>query len=69
MDDQNQNKSNVLQFPRPEWMVDDYVISLHIRNMFATFGEEKVRAAFKELFEAPSSSNFPSFKDIIGFGD
>lgn len=28
----------------------DVAISLHIQNMFATYGEQKVRKALKELF-------------------
>lgn len=34
---------------------DAYVISVHIQNMMATFGEERTRSIIKELFltEAP----------------
>lgn len=34
-----------------EGMPIDYIISVHIRNMIATHGEEVVKAAIEELFE------------------
>lgn len=33
---------------------DAYIISVHVQNMMATFGEEYVRSILKELFLTPA---------------
>lgn len=35
----------------------DYVLSVHMRNLFATYGEEQVKAAFKLLFSLKSEDH------------
>lgn len=30
----------------------DYILSVHVRNLMATYGEEKVKSSIKELFFA-----------------
>jgi hypothetical protein len=46
---QAQDKFNLSDSP------DAYIISVHIQNMMASFGEERTRSIIKELFltEAP----------------
>jgi len=50
----NKNKqtepAKVIDHPAKETTPADVAISLHMQNMFATFGEDKVRASLKELF-------------------
>ena len=53
MKNNNDQKNNVIQaqdkFHLSE-SPDAYVISVHIQNMMASFGEERVRSIIKELF-------------------
>lgn len=43
-------KSNVIQMPGVDQVPVDYAISMVMQNMFATYGEAKVRASMKQLF-------------------
>lgn len=70
MDNNNGQKSNVLQFPISH-APDDYFISMHITNMFQTFGEDRVRSAFKELFQSQTETPVElstAVGDILGMG-
>lgn len=42
--------AKIIQFPGSDKIPVDVAISNTMRNMFLTFGEEKVRASLKELF-------------------
>jgi hypothetical protein len=52
-------KDNVLKLESAEMTPTDVAISRHIQNLFATYGEEAVKASMKELFglcsKAPKS--------------
>lgn len=49
MENKKQN-SKVIDHPKIDDNPIDYMISIHIRNMYATYGEEKVKNSLKELF-------------------
>jgi hypothetical protein len=48
--DNKKQESNVTELPIVELMPIDYAISIHIQNMFATYGEEYTRQAIEGLF-------------------
>lgn len=35
----------------------DYILSVHVRNLMATYGEEKVRQSMKDLFLTETKKN------------
>lgn len=43
-------KSNVINHPKSELIPIDVAISNNMRNMYITFGREKVQATLEELF-------------------
>lgn len=43
-------EKKVIKTKHAELTPADVAISRHIQNMFATYGEKKVRASMKELF-------------------
>jgi hypothetical protein len=49
MEDKKQ-ESKVVELQNGAFIPDDYAISIHIQNMFATFGEEYTRQAIEDLF-------------------
>ena len=49
--------AEIIPMPGIEYVPVDYAISICIQNMFATYGETKVRASLKELFGMDSNSN------------
>jgi hypothetical protein len=53
-----EQKSNLVK-PKREFGLenspDAYIISVHVQNMMATFGEEYVRSILKELFLTPAA--------------
>ncbi len=48
--DNKKQESNVVELPIVEQMPIDYAISIHIQNMFATYGEAYTRNAIEGLF-------------------
>lgn len=51
MDNKKQQvESNVVEIPNGAFIPDDYAISIHIQDMFATFGEEYTRRTIEDLF-------------------
>lgn len=52
-----EKKSKVIPMKHVEQTPADVAISRHIQNMFATFGESKVRASMKELFKMESKQS------------
>ena len=66
MKNKNDQKNNVIQAQEKFHLSespDAYVISVHIRNMMAAYGEERVRSIIKELFltETPKKA-----KKVVG---
>ena len=45
---------------------DAYVISIHVRNMMATYGEEYVRSILKELFLTEQKPKGQPSKGAVG---
>jgi hypothetical protein len=43
-------ETKILKLPITDYTPADVAISIHLRNLFATYGEDKVRASLKELF-------------------
>lgn len=44
------NNAQIIKLDTANQTPPDVAISTHIQNMFATYGEQKVRKALKELF-------------------
>lgn len=47
---QKKEETKILVHPQTEMTPADLAISRHMQNMYATYGEEKVRNSLKELF-------------------
>lgn len=48
--DNKKEQTQVIDHPRKDENPVDYMISVHIQNMYATYGVDKVRNTLKELF-------------------
>lgn len=44
------NNDKIIDHPKKDENPVDYMISVHMQNMYATYGEDKVRNTLKELF-------------------
>lgn len=54
---EKKQECKVIKMPVVDVTPADVAISRNIQNMFATYGEEKVRASLKELFGMDSKKN------------
>ena len=59
----NKQETNKVVTPKQEFGLESnphaYIISVHIRNMMATYGEQYVRDVLKELFLTPAKQKAP----------
>lgn len=60
--DNKKQESNIIELPMVEFIPDDYAISIHINNIFATYGEEHARGAIEDLFGIQISRPIKSIK-------
>lgn len=49
-------EAKVIYLPSASEQPADYAISMVVQNLFATYGEDKVRASMKELFGMKSKA-------------
>jgi hypothetical protein len=56
-DKKDTKTAKIIPMPGIELIPVDYAISICIQNMFATYGEAKVRASLKELFGMDSKQS------------
>lgn len=47
-------ETNLLKLEIAEPLPTDYMITIHIQNLFATYGEDRVRHSMKTLFNMDS---------------
>lgn len=50
MNVKSNESAKVIDHPAKESTPVDYAISIHMQNLYATYGEDKVKASLKELF-------------------